>query len=402
MLRSAVEKLRTLATRASVRRLRNGMEREGTRSLGPATGGTEAVESVSDATVAESTRALEERLAEVSGGKHRIPDHGKALVAAGRRAGEKLTAAGAGANLTRSELVAMEAIAIADGSRPPLLLKNDEVDLNGPAAGVWADRVRKLGAAVKAVSSGVGRVNAGTGHVGTGWMIRPGYIVTNRHVAQVLAKDPTARSLELSPLRKANVSFEYEGSRDDVRSHPIQAIAYAGEIHIDEYMTDFALLDLAILRVAPADGSELPAPLTSVLQPPTEITSGQDIYVFGYPGPASASMLPERTLLRLLGQETSVKRLSPGEVAVEIGGIDGDTSRRTIAHDATTLGGSSGSAIIAFGDLGDPRLVGLHFGGYEVRYGPGDDVDYVGRNFAHCFAAMPDVIRCVDAVVAAS
>ena len=44
-------------------------------------------------------------------------------------------------------------------------------------------------------------------------------------------------------------------------------------------------------------------------------------------------------------------------------------------------------------------MLGLHFGGYEVRYGAGGIVERRGRNFAHSFAAMDDVIIAIDAAV---
>jgi hypothetical protein len=45
-------------------------------------------------------------------------------------------------------------------------------------------------------------------------------------------------------------------------------------------------------------------------------------------------------------------------------------------------------------------VLGLHFGGYEVRYGPGGVTERRGRNFAHSFAAMDDVMVAVDAAIA--
>jgi hypothetical protein len=375
------------------------------RSRGGGEGATESVggeRTVCREIVEASISALDEHLVKTAGGRSRMTEDDERILRIGRDATQKLLNEGTGASLSPAEETALEAVAIADGSRPALLIKNDAIDPSDANAGEWADDLRIHADAIRAIAPSVGRIDSGGRHTGTGWMIRPGYLVTNRHVAQVLSKDPTAQQLQLSPLRNATICFGHEAGETQPRPlYDIKEIIFGGTDYIDPQVTNFARLDMAILKLDPADGEKLPPALPSTMIAAAEITSDRDLYALGYPGPTSQSTLPQKTLLRLFGNDVSVKRLSPGEIALTLGGVAGDTGRRTIAHDSTTLGGSSGSAILGFDQVGRPSLVGLHFGGYEVHYGPDGDVEYRGRNYAHCFAAMADVIRTVDAAIVA-
>lgn len=399
MIDSPAGRLRRLATRAAINREGAGSRNE---STGAATEANDAG-SVGPDAVNQSVSALEDHIARLRGGKERLSDSDRALIETGRRAGDKLVGEGAAASLTDSEEAALEAIAIADGSRPALLLREDEFDPNDATIGDWAGKLRQLAGALKAVSRSVGRINIAGEHCGTGWMIRPGYVVTNRHVAQAISRQPTERTLTLDARSRASISFGHQIEEPAARPmHPIDAIIFTGEEYIDPepFVDNMGKLDLAILRVTSIGGEPLPGPLPTSLLPISEAIAEREIFVLGYPGPATASRLPQSTLAELIGTRAGFKRLSPGEVALGVGKIAGDPKARTIAHDATTLGGSSGSAILAFDQFKNPLLLGLHFGGYEVRYGPKGVVEYRGRNFAHSFSAMDDVIAAADAAVA--
>ncbi|MDF0495735.1 trypsin-like serine peptidase [Bradyrhizobium yuanmingense] len=350
-------------------------------------------------TVEEAISILEEKLTKAAGGRDRLTDSDRLVISQSRKVGDKLLAEGVTAGLSVADEMALEAIAIADGTRPPLLIKDNAIAPDDPMAGDWADELKSYAKAIAEISPRIGRIDNHGRQLGTGWMIRPGYVVTNRHVAQELSKDPTAPLLELSPLRKATICFGFEADEPKQRpQHAISKIIYCGDKHIDRRNVDLALLDLAILKLEHTNANDLPSPLPSVLVPSEEMTVGSDLYAIGYPGTTASSRLPQSTLLRLFNDQLGVKRLSPGEIVLGLEGVDKST-KRTIGHDATTLGGSSGSVLLGFDSLGEPKVAGLHFSGYEVRYGP-DEIEYRGRNYAHCFAAMHDVIRAVDRAIA--
>jgi hypothetical protein len=76
-------------------------------------------------------------------------------------------------------------------------------------------------------------------------------------------------------------------------------------------------------------------------------------------------------VMALIGDKFGVKRLSPGRIDVPPGFFPGDQeTKHMFTHDATTLGGSSGSGILSL--TGDPSICGLHFAGL-----------FGTRNYAH-------------------
>src|SRR5262249_17998122 len=156
---------------------------------------------------------------------------------------------------------ALEAIAVADGSRPALLLREDEFDANDATIGAWADKLRQLAGALKTASQSVGRINIAGQHCGTGWMVRPGYVVTNRHVAQDISNQPKERILTLKAGSHATISFGHQiDEAAPPQMHPIEAIIYAGDEYIDPspLADNMAKLDLAILKVTSTEGRMLP------------------------------------------------------------------------------------------------------------------------------------------------
>ncbi|MCP3404464.1 serine protease [Bradyrhizobium sp. CCGB01] len=394
MDRSPGGKLRRIGTLAAINRA------PGLESRDRATEAT-GDDAISADVVKQSVSALQDQIVRMRGGTAQMTDSDRALVETARSAGGKLATDGAGANLSASEEMALEAIAVADGSRPALLLHDDTIDPNDRTIGDWGRKLRDFGGALKAASQSVGRINMRGRHIGTGWMIRPGCVVTNRHVAQVVSKDPKQVHLNLDSDHGPTICFGHQFNETaPLPQHPIEAILFAGEEYVDPYRSDMARLDLAILKIG-AGPVQLPDPLPSSLLPLDQTVVATDIFVLGYPGPAAGSSLPNSVLMDLLGPQAGLKRLSPGEIALEVGKIASDSKSRTFVHDATTLGGSSGSAILAFDKVGRPLTLGLHFGGYEVKYGPGGVVEYRGRNFAHSFAAMDDVMADVNRAVAA-
>jgi hypothetical protein len=67
----------------------------------------------------------------------------------------------------------------------------------------------------------------------------------------------------------------------------------------------------------------------------------------------------------LFGGRFGVKRLAPGIAHQPLGSLEGDSRRWVFGHDATTLGGNSGSPVIAWLNRGNSGF-GLHFAGASV------------------------------------
>lgn len=208
----------------------------------------------------------------------------------------------------------------------------------------------RLAAAIPAV----GRIelrNHRHSWVGTGWMVAPDVAVTNRHVAQEFAAGDGSGF----PFRLAENRHRVRASLDWYREFDRGTEAEAAVREVLWIEPD-GRPDVALLRVAPADDTPLPAPVPLMTQDEIDGNVGAWTAVIGYPARSSRNDPADQQ--RIFDGIYDVKRVAPGTVtAVSPGGL--------LTHDATTLGGNSGSVVL---DLALGRAVGLHYGGIEGRY----------------------------------
>ena len=137
------------------------------------------------------------------------------------------------------------------------------------------------------------------------------------------------------------------------------------------------------MEASNTSGSLLPPPI-DLVRDPAKIARRKEIMVVGYPArpatlPTTESgdidMAVAKRLVELFGADYGNKYASPGEIDLTTGGIPGDTPHWTMTHDATTLGGNSGSCVIGFDE--PLAVLGLHFGGSWRR-----------ENYAHVVTAL--------------
>lgn len=247
------------------------------------------------------------------------------------------------ADLTPDEHAGLEAIVLREG-RPALLVQAGDFAATVPAEWQVLDAHR---AAIREAIGRVGRIEV-SGHpdldwLGTGFLVAPDIVMTNRHVAR-----------EFAALRDPGWSFisgrgaqwdlvEEQGSTEHVEFEVTEVIA----IH------DADDVDLALLRVAQTDGAAaLPDPLTLAARQPSEVV-GRAVYLLGYPAWDGRRNDPG-DMARIFQEIYNVKRLQPGRVTVSF------DSSLLLRHDCSTLGGNSGSPVI---DLETNQVLGLHFGG---------------------------------------
>ena len=79
------------------------------------------------------------------------------------------------------------------------------------------------------------------------------------------------------------------------------------------------------------------------------------------PNTGAVSIEIARRLRQIFGTDYGRKYVSPGRIVDLPGGLAQDTRAWVISHDGTTLGGSSGSAVIQI--AADTAVAGLHFSG---------------------------------------
>jgi hypothetical protein len=250
-------------------------------------------------------------------------------------------------DLHADERLGLRAIILLEG-RPAILIR--EGDFGEPPQG-WA-RLAEHRERIREVIARAGRVEV-RGHLnltwlGTAFLVAPGTLMTNRHVAQEFClRDGERWTFRPGVTTRVDFLRELGG-------------AAALEFEITEAIGIHERHDLALLRVegASSDGHALPDPLSVAVSEPAEL-AGRDVYVVGYPALDSRRNEPE-PIRRIFADVYDVKRLQPGKT------VGYSTEYSAIQHDCSTLGGNSGSPVV---DLESNRVIGLHFGG---RYGVGN------------------------------
>lgn len=250
---------------------------------------------------------------------------------------------------------ALEAIVQRTG-RPPLLIRNGEIELEPLDDFPTGTDIKVTG--LKSLIPSVGRVeflNHRSSWGGTGWVVdRKGgayLIVTNRHVAKLVAQRTASGAgvfmrSPTGPRYGAKIDFREEYvsvANDESQTVPVSEITY---------LADDLAADMAVLKVVASPFEISPLTLAS-----KEAAIGDLIALIGYPAFDSRNNANDQA--RYFRDLYNVKRLAPGRVMQALSG------QTTLTHDATTLGGNSGSPVV---NLESREVVGLHFSGvYGVQ-----------------------------------
>lgn len=185
--------------------------------------------------------------------------------------------------------------------------------------------------------------------VGTGWVVAPRTVVTNRHVAEAFARASGpgfAFRMDNDGRRVASyLDWRHEYQQPDESRFRVEDILW---IEPD------GSPDVALLLIAGhgEDGEKPPDPVGLMTdQEIGQLGLGSWIGVIGYP--AYSDYYNRDDQQRIFDGIYNCKRIAPGQVTALVG----DTK---VYHDATTLTGSSGSAVV---DLASGKAIGLHFEG---------------------------------------
>jgi endonuclease G, mitochondrial len=236
-----------------------------------------------------------------------------------------------------------EAIVMLHGY-PSLLIANG--DYAEPLDEVWRKRLNPNRAAIKGVIGCTARVElknhpSGMSWLGTAWLVDDDVMVTNRHVAQEFA-ELRQDGPQIMKQVEVNVDFAEEFGSTRALEYFVSSIVYIEPPDSE--------VDVAILRLAKGAASELglrPVALN------TKLSATEFLGVVGYPA-KSPIFYPGNAMDRIFGGQYNVKRLAPGKI------MNADYSSAVFTHNATTLGGNSGSAIH---DIATGCIIGLHFAG---------------------------------------
>lgn len=236
-----------------------------------------------------------------------------------------------------------EAIVLLAG-RPSLLVQNGTFEM--PDSAIWQADLSIAKSAIEAAIARTGRIEL-FNHmqfdwVGTGWLIAEDVVATNRHVAEEFAHSEGGRfgfkTNLLGTKMGAAVDFREEFNSSAELAVKVEEILFVAGEHAP---------DVAFLRIA--SDTPLPEPLQLSTSEP-ELRSS--IGTVGYPAfdPRNGA----DAVADVFGDVFDKKRFAPGKISHI------NDSVHWFVHDAATLGGASGSAIISL-DTG--RVVGLHFSG---------------------------------------
>lgn len=283
-----------------------------------------------------------------------------AVLRDGQHALEKLRSDGPNADLTSSDILGLEAIKLATGVRPSIAVKQGKIDRADLRLGQWRAAVERWADAIAAVSRSVGRIDLADAHIGTGFSVAPGLLVTNRHVLQAIAEEVASGTWRFFNNITVNFDGELDSSSTGKKFNIVPEVVMTPSKAIDINKVDFAKIDLAILRYE-VHGDDTFAPRLPVEELEANVVTGRPIYVMGFPGKPLPGAESFKLLMEIFDFKFSVKRFSPGEIEARLP-LDDDINQTVFSHDCTTLGGSSGSAVIDFGEDGT-RVIGLHFGG---------------------------------------
>jgi endonuclease G len=250
-----------------------------------------------------------------------------------------------GRELSPGEEFALEAIIIPD-KRPAVDVIDGDFDVRHE---LWlhygTDPIRGR---IRAALPSIGRVEVSgipnLPYAGTGFVVGPGILMTNRHVAGIFASGLGVRELSFKSGVRAGIDFKRERDRNQKQF-----------LHVRRVLMIHPYWDMALLQVEGL--TERNPPLVLSLDRPEQMVD-REVAVVGYP--AFDPRNPADVQNRVFGNVYYVKRLQPGKLGARRSVRSFENTVSAMTHDASTLGGNSGSAVL---DVTSGHIVALHFAG---------------------------------------
>ncbi|MCE9555705.1 MAG: trypsin-like peptidase domain-containing protein [Planctomycetes bacterium] len=253
---------------------------------------------------------------------------------------------------------------IVSRERPVLFVKDGQFDTTdvttlGNEAVELVGKLKGASAKLLPVLPLIGRIDVeyfpGAEFLGTGWFVDTDIVVTNRHVASLIARQDGRKFMFSRGVAGRTIvpslcnAHEYDNlAPGSTRVFKIKEVLYIEP--------ENGKNDIAFVRVERrVEGSARPYITIAA----ADIADDVPVCVIGYPARASSNVIPDQALMKELYRgRYDVKRAAPG--------LGMGTSDGTSEHDCTTLGGNSGSVVLNL----NGEAVGLHFAGLyrEANY----------------------------------
>ena len=253
-----------------------------------------------------------------------------------------------GNDLSGMELLGLEAIINTCGKRPAINIRKGSFDL-ADVIHEW-QFLNDHKATIDSAIQSVGRIEAPhvltAPYVGTGFVVGDSLIMTNRHVARAFTDGTGTNELNFFAGAAAGVDFNREyGARAQV-------------LTVDQVVMVHPYWDMALLKTN--EKLDIPPVRLSAkdLVDVTESNNKPKVVVIGYPGKDNRGDRGVRE--EIFDGYYGIKRLLPGDYdgPVKFRGLD------VMAHDTSTLGGSSGSLVL---DIESGEVIGLHYAGLYLK-----------------------------------
>jgi DNA/RNA endonuclease G (NUC1) len=250
--------------------------------------------------------------------------------------------------LTNAEMDALEAI-ILPQNRPVVFVRGDSYDnVDNPWEKLNPPEVK---AKIARWFPSIGRIEVPNmpqiPYGGTGFVVGKNLVMTNRHVAKLFSSGLGLKIAYNSGDSAINFQRQVDTGAD--RS------TYADVLGVEMIHPYW---DMALLRVADLPDGKI---LTLSTKRP-EALNGGDIIAVGYPAKDWRSDLELQD--RIFQNQYNVKRLQPGVLRQRATIRSFENVVNAVTHDASTLGGNSGSAIL---DANTQQVLALHFAGEYLK-----------------------------------
>jgi endonuclease G, mitochondrial len=252
-------------------------------------------------------------------------------------------------DITPNEMFGLEAIVMKE-NRPVVFVRgNSYDDVGNPWSSLNAAEVKTR---LSDLFPLIGRIELPNStllpYAGTGFVVGKGLVATNRHVAQIFAQ---GIGLTIR-YRGGDAAIDFKRQVDTPEEDRSGYLSVRGVEMIHPYW------DMALLQV---DGLPTDKMLRLSLLSPDQLVN-RNIVAVGYPAldPRNDVALQDK----IFGGVYYVKRLQPGVVRARAEVQSFENQVNAMTHDASTLGGNSGSAII---DVDSGEVVALHFAGEYLK-----------------------------------
>ena len=278
----------------------------------------------------------------------------RTIVGDARRGLEKLEAAADGM-LDQREAVAMEAVLLTRGRPAVKVLGAALEDINTyPELGIWAELAAAHMANLIAVTSATAAVRVTdtlldnrTWVQGTAFLVAPNLAVTNRHVlfpalqgTRLARRVPGTTTARLKGEYRVLLDFAFDSGAPRAVVYRITGVPFVAD--------DADPVDAALLAVERVEGAE-PSPLPVSRENVFDIDR---LYIVGHPGRVQSV---SDDVFAVFGEPDERKRVSFGNLLDPV--VQGQVH---VVHDASTIGGYSGSGVVGFAG---PEVRALHYWG---------------------------------------